>query len=142
MLVEFTKNLLNKITSKAFVVPCFFYTTENFILGCFKYQLCGPLMEKLKKADNFNSFNNLDVGGVPLRRRLPQVCFGLQTKSVQTQTDMITNVTIERCTNNLNGEIAVEFSEIVDIILNGYGCMEIDSNTLFVTFAMETKLKF
>ena len=52
--------------------------------------------------------------------------------SVQTQTDMITNVTIERFTNILNGEKAAEFSRIIDIILSGYGCMEIDSNTLFV----------
>ena len=40
--------------------------------------------------------NNLDVSGVPLRRRLPQVCFGSQTISVQTQADMITDVKIER----------------------------------------------
>ena len=52
--------------------------------------------------------------------------------SVQTQTDMITNVTIERFTNILNGEKAAEFSRIIDIILSVYGCMEIDSNTLFV----------
>ena len=86
-------------------------------------------MEKLKIAVNYNSINNLDVSGVPVRRRLPQVCFGSQTKSVQTQTDLITNVTIERFTNILNGENAAEFSKINDIILSGYGCMEIDSNT-------------
>ena len=91
---------------------------------------------------NYNSINNLDVSGVPLRRRLPQVCFGSQTKSVQTQTDMITNVTIERFTNNLNGENAAEFSRIIDIILSGYGCMEIDSITLFVKFIMKKKVKF
>ena len=73
---------------------------------------------------------------------MPQVCFGLQTKSVQTQTDMITNVTIERFTYSLNGEIAVEFSEIIDIILSGYGCMEIDSKTLFIKFATEMKFNF
>ena len=104
-------------------------------------------MEKLKIDVNYNSINNLDVSGVPLRRRLPQVCFGSQTKSVQIQTDMITNVTIERFTNNLNGENADlngenEFSRIIDIILSGYGCMEIDSNTLFVKFIMEKKVKF
>ena len=99
-------------------------------------------MEKLKIAVNYNSINNLDVSGVPVRRRLPQVCFGSQTKSVQTQTDLITNVTIERFTNILNGENAAEFSRIIDIILSGYGCMEIDSNTLFVKFIMEKKFKF
>ena len=73
---------------------------------------------------------------------MPQVCFGSQTKSVQTQTDMITNVTIERFTTNLNGENAAEFSRIIDIILSGYGFMEIDSNTLFVKCIMEKKFKF
>ena len=77
-------------------------------------------MEKLKIAVNYNSINNLDVSVVPVRRRLPQVCFGSQIKPVQTQTDMITNVTIERFTNILNGENADEFSRIIDIILSGY----------------------
>ena len=99
-------------------------------------------MEKLKMAVNYNSLNNLDVNGVPVPRRLPQVCFGSQTKSVQTQTDMITNVTIERFTNLLNGENTAEFSRIIDIVLSGYGCMEIDSITWFVKFIMEKKFKF
>ena len=145
VLVEFTKestDLLNKMTSKAFVVPCLLSTFKYLILGCSNYELSGPLMEKLKIAVNYNSINNLDVSGVPVRRRLPQVCFGSQTKSVQTQTDLITNVTIERFTNILNGENAAEFSKIIDIILSGYGCMEIDSNTLFVKFIMEKKFKF
>ena len=145
VLVEFTKestDLLNKMTSKAFVVPCLLSTFKYLILGCSNYELSGPLMEKLKIAVNYNSINNLDVSGVPVRRRLPQVCFGSQTKSVQTQTDLITNVTIERFTIILNGENAAEFSKIIDIILSGYGCMEIDSNTLFVKFIMEKKFKF
>ena len=91
---------------------------------------------------NYNFINNLDVSGVPVRRRLPQVCFGSQTKSVQTQTDMITNVTIESFTNILNGENAAEFSRKIEIILSWYDCMEIDSNTLFVKFIMVIKFKF
>ena len=111
VLVEFTKestDLLNKRTSKAFVVPCLLSTFKFLMLECSNYKLSGPLMEKLKIAVNYNSINNLDVSGVPVRRRLPQVCLGSQTKSVQTQTDLITNVTIERFTNILNGENAAE----------------------------------
>ena len=99
-------------------------------------------MEKLKIAVNYNSINSLDVSGVPVCRRLPQVCFGSQTKSVQIQTDLITNVKIERFTNILDGENSAEFSRIIDIILSGFGRMEIDSNTLFVKFIMEKKFKF
>ena len=141
VLVEFTKDttdLLNKLTSKALVVPCLLSTLKYLILGCSNYKLSGPLMEKLKIAVNYNSINNLDVSGVPVRRRLPQVCFGSETKSVQTQTDL----TIERFTNILNGENAAEFSRINDIILSGYGCMQIDSNTLFVKLFIEKKFKF
>ena len=98
-------------------------------------------MEKLKIAVNYNNCinNSTDIGGASLRRRLPQVCFASQTRSIQTQTDLITNVTIERFINILNGDNA-EFSKIIDIILSGYGRLEIDSNTLFVKFVMEKNL--
>ena len=33
---------------------------------------------------------------VSLRKRLPQFCFASQTRSIQAQTDLITNVSIER----------------------------------------------
>ena len=101
-------------------------------------------MEKLKIAVNYNiSINNsTDIGGIFLRRRLPQVCFTLQTRSIQTQTDLITNLTIERFTNILNDDNAAEFSKIIDFISSGYGRLEIDSNTLFVKFITEKKFKF
>ena len=60
----------------------------------------------------------------------------------QTQTDMITNVTIKLFTNILNDENASEFSRLIDIILCGYGQMKIDSNTLFVKIIMKKKFKF
>ena len=99
-------------------------------------------MEKLKSAVSYNSINNLDVSDVQVRRRLPQICFGLQTESDQSQTDMITNVTIELITNTLNDENASEFSRLIDITLGGYGWMEIDSNTLFLKIIMKKKFKF
>ena len=102
-------------------------------------------MEKLKIAVNYNNSsinNSTDIGGASLRRRLPQVCFASQTRSIQTQTDLITKVTIERFINVLNGDSAAEFSKNIDIILSGYGRLEIDSNTLFVKLIMEKKFKF
>ena len=80
-------------------------------------------MEKLKIVVNYNNsiYTSTDIGGAPLRRRLPQVCFASQTRSIQTQTDLITNKTIECFINILNGDNAAEFSEIIDIILSGYG---------------------
>ena len=86
-------------------------------------------MEKLKTAVNYNNSinNSTDIGSAPLRRRLPQVCFASQTRSIQTQTDLITNVTIERFINILNGDNAPEFSKIIDFILSESGHLEIDS---------------
>ena len=99
-------------------------------------------MEKLKIAVNYNSITNLDVSGVPVRWRLPQVCFGYQTKSVQIPTDINTNVTIESFTYVLKVENAAEILKIIDKTLSGFGCMEIGSNTLFVKFIMEKNFKF
>ena len=99
-------------------------------------------MEKMKLAVNYNSTNNLDTAGFSLRKRLPQICFASQTRSIQTQTDLITNVTIERFIRILNGDNAAEFSKIIDIILSGYGRLEIDSNTLFVKFIIEKQFNF
>ena len=132
------------MTSTTFVVPCLLSSFKHLKLGCSKLHLSGPLIEKLKITVNYiNSINNsTDIGSAPLRRRLPQVCFDSQTRSIQTQTDLITNVTIERFINILNGDNAAEFSKIIDIILSGYGRLKIDSQTLFVKFILEKKFKF
>ena len=144
VLIEVTKDcvdVVKKMTSTTFVVPCLLSSFKHLILGCSKLHLLGPLMEKLKIAVNYNNSinNSTDIGGASLRRRLPQVCFASQTRSIQTQTDLINNVTIERFI--MNGDNAAEFSKIIDIILSGYGRLEIDSNTLFVKFIMEKKFK-
>ena len=132
-LIELTEDcvdIVNKLTSTTFFVPCLLSSFKHLILGGSKIQLLGPLTEKLKFAVNYNNFINTstDIGGAPVRRRLPHVCFALQTRSIQTQTDLITNVTTERFINILNGDNAAKFSKIVDIILSGYGRLEIDSN--------------
>ena len=99
-------------------------------------------MEKMKVAVNYNSTNNLDTAGVSLQNRLPQICFTSQIRSIQTQTNLITNVTIERSIRILNGGNAADFSKIIDIILSGYGRLEIDLNTLFNKIIKEKKFNF
>ena len=102
-------------------------------------------MNKTIIAVNYNSVNNLVFGGSSsgtVCKRLPQVCLTSQTRTFQTQTDLITNVIIERFTHNLKGEHAAKFSKILDILLSAYGRLEIDSNTLFVKFSMEKKFIF
>ena len=80
VLIEVTKdcvNVVSKMTSTSFVVPCLLSSFKHLILGCSKFHLSGPLMEKLKIAVNFNNSinNSTDIGGPSLRRSLPQVCF-------------------------------------------------------------------
>ena len=147
VLIEVTKDcvdVVNKMTSTTFVVPCLLSSFKHLILGCSKIHLSGPLIKKLKIAVNYNNSinNSTDIGSAPIRRRLPQVCFASQARSIQTQTNLITNVTIERFIGILNSDNAAEFSKIIDIILSGYGRLEIDSQTLYVKFIMEKKFKF
>ena len=63
--------------------------------------------------------------------------FYFSDKTVQTQTGLITNVTIECFTHILNGEHAAEFSRVFDTLLRESGRLKINSNTLFGKFLME-----
>ena len=73
---------------------------------------------------------------------MPQTCFASKTRSIQSHTVLITNVTTEPFISILNEDHASEFPKILDLILIGYGRIEIDSNTLFVKFIMEKLFKF
>ena len=92
VLIEVTKDcvdVVNKMTSTTFIVPCLLSSFKHLIWGCSKFHLSGTLMEKLKFSFNYNNCinNSTDIGGVTLRRRLPQFCFASRTRSIQTQTD-------------------------------------------------------
>ena len=87
VLIEVTKDcvdVVNKMTSTTFVVPCLLSSFKHLIWGCSKFHLSGPLMVKLKTAVNYNNSinNSIGNGGAPLRRRLPQVCLASQTRSI------------------------------------------------------------
>ena len=66
-------------------------------------------MKKIKVAVDYNSTNKFDNAGVSLRKGLQQITFASQARSNQTQTDLITNVIIERFIRILNGNKAAEF---------------------------------
>ena len=55
VLIEVTKecvDVVNKMTSTTFVVPCLLSSFKHLILGCSKLHLSGLLMEKLKITVN------------------------------------------------------------------------------------------
>ena len=86
VLIKVTKECtgaVNKMTLKSFIVPCLLSSFKCLIMGCSKYHLSVPLMEKMEVAVNYNSTSNLDAPGASLRKRLPQICFASQTQSIQ-----------------------------------------------------------
>ena len=83
-------------------------------MGFSKHHLSGPLMEKMEVAVYYISTNNLDTAGVSLQKLMPQTCFVSETGSIRTQTDLITNLNIERFIRILNGDDAAEFSKIME----------------------------
>ena len=75
-------------------------------------------------------------------KRLLQIWLASRIRSIPTQTDLITYVTVKRFYRILIGHHSSEFLKIVDILLSGYGCIEMDSNTLLIKFVMGRKIKF
>ena len=54
-----------------------------------------------------------------MQNRLPQVCFSLQTRSIQTQTDLITTVTIERFNDILDSVGFLGFQKLLRLLREG-----------------------
>ena len=54
-----------------------------------------------------------------MQNRLPQVCFSLQTRSIQTQTDLITIVTIERFNDILDSVGFLGFQKLLRLLREG-----------------------
>ena len=71
-------------------------------------------------------------------KKLPSICHAVK-QNVQTQTDFVPLLTgfVEIYYN----EHYAEFPKIIDIILSGYGSLNVDSETLFVKYVFEQKYK-
>ena len=85
-------------------------------MGSSNYHLSGPLIKKLKIAISYNSINNLDIGGAPVRKQLSQICFASKSYSIQSQFDFFTNVTIERFVRIKNSDNAADFLKSLILI--------------------------
>ena len=60
----------------------------------------------------------------------------------QTQTDQICTETFKRVENILSGPHSAAFCKVMDILVSGYGKLDIDSELLFVRLVFEEKIKF
>ena len=73
-------------------------------------------------------------------KKLPSICHAVN-QNVQTQTDFVPLLNNQRFVEIYYNEHYAEFSKIIDIILSGYGSLDVDSETLFVKFVFEQKYK-
>ena len=63
-------------------------------------------------------------------------------KSSSSQTENLTRETLERFEKILNGPHAVVLCKFMDVVLSGYGKIDIDSELCFVKLTFEEKIKF
>lgn len=92
----------------------------------------------MQKAITLNSNLKLHSLCSNIKKRLPHICFS-QKQTVATQTDAITNVTIDRIIHIIDGPFAADFFKIIDVILTGFGSLNNDSDVRFIKFVLEKK---
>ena len=64
------------------------------------------------------------------------------TKAESTQTDFLTQATLERFEKIVNGPHSAVLCKFMDIMLSGYGKIDIDSELLSVKLTYEEKIKY
>ena len=64
------------------------------------------------------------------------------TKAESTQTDFLTHATLERFEKIVNGPHSAVLCKFMDIMLSGYGKIDIDSELLSVKLTYEEKIKY
>ena len=72
--------------------------------------------------------------------QLHSICHDVE-QNFQTQTDFVPLLTNQRFVEIHYNEHYAEFSKIIDIILSGYGSLNVDNETLFAKFVFEQKYK-
>ena len=127
-------------SSKTCAIPCLFTCFKCLIYDLDGFVVHGPILEKLIDAvDYCLQQQNLHRNFFSMKK-LPSICHAVK-QNVQTQTDFVPLLTNQRFVEIYYNEHYAEFSKIIDIILSGYGSLNVDSETLFVKFEFEQKYK-
>ena len=88
---------------------------------------------------NYNEQHQLNFANS--KRKLPNGdC--VFTNSVQSQTDFLPTCPIDRFYKFYNGGLYGEFSKILDILNNGYGCLHVDNSLILMNFIVESKSSY
>ena len=127
-------------SSKAYAIPCLFTCFKCLIYDLDGFVVHGPIFEKLIDAvDYCLQQQNLHRNFFSMKKR-PRICHAVK-QNIQTRTDFLPLLTNQRFVEIYYNEHYAEFSKIFDIILSGYGSLNVDSETLFVKFVFEQKYK-
>ena len=127
-------------SSKAYAIPCLFTCFKCLIYDFDGFVVHGPTLEKLIDAvDYCLQQQNLHRNFFSVEK-LPSICHAVK-QNVQTQTDFIPFLTNQRFVEIYYNEQYAEFSKIIDIILSGYGSLNVESETLIVKIEFEQKYK-
>ena len=153
--------------NKSFAVPSFFTTFEHLFSNSSKLETNGNLAPKLKLAIDFNDKTGEKIDPATVQKRLP-ISFSTTAKMLTTtkttatkttviaqkkihntiskvtgheqiQTDQICTETLKRVKSILSGPHSGAFCKVMDIIVSGYGKLDIDSELLFVRLVFEEK---
>ena len=129
-----------KNSSKPYSIPCL-YTCFRLLLHktqSINITFHGEIFEKLQQAVIYNHQHQLDL--YSSKRKLPNI-FELETvnENVQVQTDFIPTCTFNRFLSIYQNSSYAEFSKIIDIIISGYGSLNVDNENVKCNFRFELK---
>ena len=137
---EILSSLEGNDSSKAYAIPCLFTCFKCPIYNLDGFVVHGPIFEKLIDAvDYCLQQQNLHRNFFSMKK-LPSICHAVK-QNIQTEADFVPFLTNQRFVEKYYNEHYAEFSKINDIILSGYGSLNVDSETLFVKVVLEQKNK-
>ncbi len=100
-------------------VPCPFSAFKLLILATGNYQFEGEIFVKLNTAVAYcEAYPVPDAGPAQCRKRLPH---NPKTRTVGSQTDLVSSTTFDRFLTVLNGRYSSQFNAIMDSMISGYG---------------------
>ena len=105
----------------------------NFISPRYK----GEVFEQLKRAVDFNAEHKApDDKHSVLRMKLPRL-FTSETGSAVDQSNLMSSASLESFQTIINGPYSREFTQIMEVLLSGFGRVESQSHSMHITFSLD-----
>ncbi len=118
-------------------ITCTYACFKLLILSDLNSRYSGSVFEELAKAVSYNDkHSTIENRPSVLRKRLPKdVAFN--KRSIANQTDYVSTEMLDRYRRVINGPYGGEFSQIIDVLLSGYGSVENQNHSMLVKFSLE-----